>query len=502
MASPEDGRHSLIAEIEEYHQSVPLPEVHQAFKDLDDAVNLDCYLHLARSSTSENFVLDFSDEASWVAFDLSSPALDVLLATERPPALSTRWINIWSPHNQAELLETLARRYDFSPRLLALMASDPKVACRSRNSLRRSQSTGRKRWSRRSRRLAAEIDLEKGGGELSELSSISSYDSVAQGNLYMIVKDLWHYSSIDFGRNYMCVGYNSLYGTKHASVENSGDPLPHCVRVWTWLILCADSTVISINEDPFPFSDGKLDDLQLRILAETRRNLVNVFRSLSLVDSVDIMSHSPMALLPIRARLGSTTEETIHRETDAPGLLLYYLFENWHNSYTLITRRESRYGQELNQLRADMFDSPQLRHIDRLDTIGKELGILRRHYESYNRIIGRLLEPQGATTASLQNSRVVSNASSVSVETARPVVTAQESLLGVGLSSAARVRFKRLKDLIDLYALSEVEEYIKQKDSLVAMVRTNFSLTLLSLPFTHTIHSTNDSLPAHRTSAS
>ena len=366
-------------------------------------------MRLVHSSTAQNFVLDFSDEASWVAFDLPASGIDGLLEAERPESLSTRWINIWSPHNQVSLLEILAKRYDFSPRLLALMASDPKMAQRSQSSLPRSQSLRKKRWSRRSRRFAAELDVEKGADELSELSSVSSYGSVSQGNIYKIVNDIWHYSSIDFGRNYMCVGFNSLYGTKHASVENNEDHLPHCVRVWTWLLLCADSTVISINEDPFPFSPaGQLDDLQIRILAETRRNLINVFRSLSLVSTDNLMSQNPMVLLPIRTRLGSTPEESAHRETDAPGLLLYYLFENWHNSYTLITRRESRYGMKLAQLRADMFDSPKLHHIDRLDTIAKELGVLRRHYESYTRLIDRLLEPQGATTASLQNSRVVS----------------------------------------------------------------------------------------------
>ena len=437
-------------------------------------------MHLARSSTSQNFVVDFSDEASWVAFDLSPSAIDGLLASERPDALNTRWINIYFPQSQVDLLETLAKRYDFSPRLLALMASDPKVAQRSKSSLRRSQSGRRKRWSQRSKRFAAELDVEKGSEELSELSSISSHDSVGSGNLYKIVDDLWHYSSLDFGRNFTCIGYNSLYGTKHASVENNSDPLPHCVRVWTWLLICDDNTVISINEDPFPFTPShQLDDLQLRILASTRHNLTTIFRSLSLAhehptSSLLPATSNPMSLLPLRARLGSTPQETIHRAADTPGLLLYYLFENWQNSYTLLTRRESRYGCELAQLRADMFAAPKLHHVDRLDTIAKELGILRRHYEAYNRIIDRLLEPQAASTASLQNSRVVSNASSLSVETARPVVvTAQESLLGVGLSSAARVRFKRLRDLIDLYALSEVEEYIKQKDSLVAM---NFNL--------------------------
>lgn len=119
-----------------------------------------------------------------------------------------------------------------------------------------------------------------------------------------------------------------------------------------------------------------------------------------------------------------------------------------------------------------MFSLPRLQHIDRLDTIGKELGVLRRHYESYTRLIDRLLEPQTASAASLQNSQVVSAASQVSLDTIRPVVVERESLMGVSLSSAARVRFKRLRDLIELYALSEVEEYVKQKEGLVAMVST------------------------------
>lgn len=33
-----------------------------------------------------------------------------------------------------------------------------------------------------------------------------------------------------------------------------------------------------------------------------------------------------------------------------------------------------------------------------------------------------------------------------------------------------KVRFRRLRDLLDLYALSEVEEFIKQKESLVTAV--------------------------------
>ncbi|KAK4923899.1 hypothetical protein LTR28_012455, partial [Elasticomyces elasticus] len=229
---------------------------------------------------------------------------------------------------------------------------------------------------------------------------------------------------------------------------------------------------ITINEDPWPYNEGRLDALQQRTLLDIRRNLLNVFRSLSKVDRR--VGESPLTLLPIRQRVGDTLEETVHRSSDAPGLLFYYLFENWYNSYTLVTRQESQYGVELSQLREDMFRKPELQHIDRLDQISCQLGVLKRLYASYERIINRVLEQQTATPASLANSKVVSEASRESLrDPTDPKLTEAESMLGVSLSSAARVRFERLKDLINLYAVSEIQEYLHQKDSLVTM---NFNL--------------------------
>ncbi|KAK5003744.1 hypothetical protein LTR28_009792, partial [Elasticomyces elasticus] len=229
---------------------------------------------------------------------------------------------------------------------------------------------------------------------------------------------------------------------------------------------------ITINEDPWPYNEGRLDALQQRTQLDIRRNLLNVFRSLSKVDRR--AGESPLTLLPIRQRVGDTLEETVHRSSDAPGLLFYYLFENWYNSYTLVTRQESQYGVELSQLREDMFRKPELQHIDRLDQISCQLGVLKRLYASYERIINRVLEQRTATPASLANSKVVSEASRESLRDATdPKLTEAEGMLGVSLSSAARVRFERLKDLINLYAVSEIQEYLHQKDSLVAM---NFNL--------------------------
>lgn len=64
--------------------------------------------------------------------------------------------------------------------------------------------------------------------------------------------------------------------------------------------------------------------------------------------------------------------------------------------------------------------------------------------------------------------------------TTGPIIPEADSLLGVSLSSAAKVRFERLKDRIMLYALSEIEECLAQKDSLVMM---NFNLIAIKESF-------------------
>ncbi len=129
-----------------------------------------------------------------------------------------------------------------------------------------------------------------------------------------------------------------------------------------------------------------------------------------------------------------------------------------------------------------MLIKADLTHIDQLHHIGCQLAVLRRVYHSYSLLIDRILERREATLASLKNSRVLSPTDSMlasahstspsSPAAALPLADLASSL-GVSLSSAARVRFERLKDRIALYALSEIQECIDQKDSLVMM---NFNL--------------------------
>jgi hypothetical protein len=124
--------------------------------------------------------------------------------------------------------------------------------------------------------------------------------------------------------------------------------MPLAKRVWNWLLLTEDKTVITISEDPFPFTDGNLQSSDLKTLYTTRRNLVSVFRQLTKAPTP--LRESSLIMLPIRHRIGNTDEETAHRGSDAPGLLFYYLFEDWFTTYSLITRREHGYAAELDRL--------------------------------------------------------------------------------------------------------------------------------------------------------
>ena len=273
----------------------------------------------------------------------------------------------------------------------------------------------------------------------------------------------------------VCLGYNTLHNVRTNKATDHDDELdnsqdtPHAKRVWNWLLLCEDKTVISISEDPFPFSEGHLQAHELRTLYTTRRNLVSVFRQLT--KSPTPFRESSLVMLPIRHRIGNSEEETAHRNTDAPGLLFYYLFEDWFTTYSFVTRREHGYAAELDRLRREMLVKANLTHVDQLHHIGCQLSILKRVYQSYELIIERVLKKQEATLASLKNSHILSAVDSLasSMPIGSPQIHEADSLLGVSLSSAARVRFERLRDRIILYALSEIEECIDQKDSLVMM---------------------------------
>ena len=122
-----------------------------------------------------------------------------------------------------------------------------------------------------------------------------------------------------------------------------------------------------------------------------------------------------------------------------------------------------------------MFDKAELNHIERLHGIGRQLAVLKRMYQSYDRIILRILERQNFVISELQ-AATSTDPSAAAAD--GPVLAMQASTgdvrskpsLGVALSAPTIVRFQRLKDNINLYALSEIQACLDEKESLVFLV--------------------------------
>ena len=107
-------------------------------------------------------------------------------------------------------------------------------------------------------------------------------------------------------------------------------------------------TVISMYENPFPSQQEDLDKNQMRRLLQIRRNLRNVLRQLSNVNN-ESRRKNPINTLDIRPGLSSnqTSDITI---ADSPGLLFYYLFDDWYTSYALVAKEEHQYAGLLEDL--------------------------------------------------------------------------------------------------------------------------------------------------------
>jgi len=118
-----------------------------------------------------------------------------------------------------------------------------------------------------------------------------------------------------------------------------------------------------------------------------------------------------------------------------------------------------------------MSKKPEIKHIQGLHHIGQQLAVLKKIYQSYGLIIDRILDRQKPVD--------LSNSTQLLQEDLgqnKSMLTAQTRAYAVPLSSAATVRFERLRDRINLYALSEIQDCLDEKESLVFLVRFRISL--------------------------
>ena len=145
-------------------------------------------------------------------------------------------------------------------------------------------------------------------------------------------------------------------------------------RIWNWSILCDDGkytsidnlepsfkflpgTVISISEDPFPNSRGKWTQEEKTAIKVIRRNLLTVVKQLSNVNN-EWRKANPIQTLDIRPRMQSNINSAVTL-LDSPGLLFYYLFDDWYTSYALVAKKEQQYAARLENLVLSGFPFPR-----------------------------------------------------------------------------------------------------------------------------------------------
>jgi hypothetical protein len=189
-----------------YYNDLGDENIQHCFRNFDDKRNFDLFDRQTRNPSSANFCIDFGEDNAFCAFDLDTHSYSKLLNAPRPPNLHTRWINIWMPYNQKDLIKVVGQHFDFTPRLLGIMRSDP---CPPRmQSLRKgkSSSTLRSRFSGRSGPSArvkqanhSSHDSEESIG-MTELMHSTQLEMVQDLSHYQLVDDVWHWSTVDWGR--------------------------------------------------------------------------------------------------------------------------------------------------------------------------------------------------------------------------------------------------------------------------------------------------------------
>ncbi|KAE8134501.1 ADP-ribosylation factor [Aspergillus pseudotamarii] len=478
--------HSLQTPKEYYSSFKSNSNLHEKFHDIDDEAQFRAYLGYLQDAQTRNFMLDFGNDDAWCAVDLEEEDIATLLRSAKPKFFGTRWINIWSPEEQKDLVKTITSHYGISERLQGMMCTDPVV--------RPSQSTAspangfREKNEGRLPRVPRKNDLEE-AQELKDLSDPAEIQAAAsfRGLTFAhVTNQIWHFCSVDYGPRYTCIGYNSLYVVPNVESPN-GRGLPDGRRLWSWLILCDDGTVISMQENPYPGLSRPSERELKSVLGIVRRNVQLIFSGVSKRHSAQSESDS-LVTIRVRPAHGDGPDQASIKQEDGPSLLFYYIFDDWVSSYALVAKREHQYGVLLDRLREEMLGKPVVELVNELHWLGRRLAVLKRLYQSYELIMMRILQRQRHLRDEAKSNRPplpigpmfgeseVLDLRQPTLQSSLSFSSNADSSVGVQLSSPAVARFERLLDRIKLYCLSEIDTCLTEKESLTFL---NFNLIAL-----------------------
>lgn len=106
--------------------------------------------------------------------------------------------------------------------------------------------------------------------------------------------------------------------------------------------------MISFIEDPFPSSRFSWKEEERSAVRILRRNILTVVRQLSKVNN-KWRDDNPVSKFDIRPGMKPSSDTKVSI-ADSPGLLLYYLFDDWYTSYALVAKKEQQYATRLQAL--------------------------------------------------------------------------------------------------------------------------------------------------------
>lgn len=441
--------------------------------DLDAASSLALCSKRLRDRETRNFAVTFNTDKAHGAIDLTPQDVESLIhkPTEAEPRThSTRWLNFWAGHKDADSIKAIARRYGLSSRLAAQL-------CAARAGPKRPPIVDDEKEYRHKLKdcvtdaHATNSDIESASGHsVTRSQSRSEFKSPGFGD---IVDNLWHFCSVDRGPDYICLGFNALFNVPDGLEDQHRDSSkPAGLRIWTSLLLCSDCTVVSVFEMP-PF------DLSPEHILNVRYNVLNVFGQLSKLSSAAPVS----TMMQVGVRPFSTADTAGIADSESAALLFFYLFDDWRATYSLITQQDHPYRDTLSRIRREMFQNADTDLIKSLDLVGRQLTVLKLIYQSYELIIQRILRHSESEDSTRSEARRVSLMNQFSglpdlSSSQRSATLPMQETASLGdttlnLPLSARVRFERLRDRVRLYALTEIEECLKEKDSLVFMVNAS-----------------------------
>ncbi|KAG9245642.1 hypothetical protein BJ878DRAFT_418765 [Calycina marina] len=404
------------------------------FEDFDDQEVYNKSQLLALTDATRNFVIEFGKEEAHIAFNLDDGDVKALLEKVPEVEKPVRWINVWSPNKQTKLVDALAERYKFSPRLLAVIKTAPPPPKQHNDD----NHTGHHRPG-----TAQKDDVEANSSLRSSQLSSSSYAAMSTGH-YDIAKLMINYHSVDIGTRFLCIGANWMHELSPSTLDDSIIEEGKQQPLWSWLILCDDNTVISLHEDPGVL----MDPLHLRSI----RN--NTFSVMSQLSNHGHFTADPISIQSVRQAVDSNTLPGLPGVERASNLF-YYLFDDWRAVFFTMSafrkRLEALQTEILDDMTRRSYKAPNISIIPRLHILGRRVRQMQHLFEGYKNLTLRILESSSSTV------RGGSNLTTGLSTSSRNVILAQ----------SASTRFERLGDRLTLLILSETEEFLAEKDALI-----------------------------------